>query len=297
MTGFGRGEAVDSATSVGFRVEISSVNRKQLELKFNLPREIAFYEGKLRMLISERVSRGSLMIRVEITGLKNSEQSDSKFASFRVNEKLAAEIISKSAKLKSELGLGGDITISDLMMIPGVVEAEPFDFALPQMEELITKAAMEAVDGLVRMRETEGENLRKDISARIASLASSVDVIEPLAIKQPEIQREKLLQRLNELALSPDANDERVIREMVIYADRADVTEEITRLRSHFSHFLSFSNDGSAALGRNMDFLVQEIFREINTLGNKAASVDVSPEIVRMKTELEKVREQVQNVE
>ena len=147
------------------------------------------------------------------------------------------------------------------------------------------------------MRTREGENLKRDILGRIGVMETLVDEIRPLAAQLPAIQKERLFKRLKEFDLSIEDTDERILREAVIYGDKLDVTEEITRLRSHFTNFRKLADEPDTPVGRSLDFMVQEIFRECNTLGNKAGSTEISPRVVMLKTELEKIREQVQNIE
>ena len=146
------------------------------------------------------------------------------------------------------------------------------------------------------MRNHEGEKLKTDLLDRIAFMEETVRKIQPMAAKLPEVQKAKLFEKLKDLEIPIDENDERLLKEAVIFADKLDVTEEITRLFCHFNHFRKLA-DSENAVGRSLDFLVQEIFRECNTLGTKAASTEISPLIVDLKTELEKIREQVQNIE
>ena len=293
MTGFGRGEASSADGTLAFRVEISSVNRKQFELKFNLPRDMASCEGMLRQAVAARVSRGALTLRVEFVPAKNSTAG----ATVSINRANVRALVDQALDLNAEFELGGGLRLSEMLLVPGIVDQASIDFSLPENSEVLLRACSNALDRLLEMRETEGENLRLALAAKIGELAGIVDKIEPLAKDLPLKQRDRLLQKLKDAGLELDLDDERVLRELVIFADKCDVTEEITRLRSHFSHYLAFLNDKGDSRGRNMDFLTQEIFREINTLGNKAASVEISPLIVRLKTLTEQIREQIQNIE
>ena len=292
MTGFGRGEASSPDGSLAFRVEISSVNRKQFELKFNLPRDMASCEGVLRQTVAARISRGALTLRVEMIA-----SPENAAASLKISESNVRALAQQAEALEKKGCACARLTLADMLAVPGIVEQASIDFSLPENTAVLIRACSAALDDLIRMRETEGENLRKVLAGKIRKLAGLVDQIEPLVKQLPLQQRDKLLQKLQEAGLGIDLNDDRVLRELVIFADKCDVSEEIARLRSHFSHYQTFLDDKDASLGRNMDFLTQEIFREINTLGNKAPSVDVSPLIVQLKTEAEQIREQIQNIE
>ena len=295
MTGFGRGSASSEPLGVGFRSEISSVNRKQFELKVLLSREVSLYEPKLRMLVSERVNRGSLLLRVDLE--RFSSQGLTHSGPLRINESAVEAILSKTKSLQKAMKIPGELEIGQILALPGVVEQSFLDFGMPEIESILCQAVVEAIDNMLKMRETEGANLKKDIESRIQTLSDLVDQIEPLAKLAPEIQRERLLQRLRDAGLPAEYDDERLLRELVIFADRSDVTEEIIRLRSHFIHFRKFLANGSAPVGRSLDFMIQEISRESTTLGNKAPGAELSPLVVQFKTELEKIREQVQNIE
>ncbi len=292
MTGFGRGEAASADGTVSFRVEISSVNRKQFELKLNLPRDMVSCEGAIRQAVASRVSRGALTLRVEVVFAKTGDG-----APLRINRENLRALVDQALDLNADFNLAGSLDLSRILMVPGIVEQSTLDFTRPENEELLLRACGLAVDHLLLMRETEGANLKVGLEQKIRELSAVVDRLEPMTKELPNQQRDRLLQRLKDAGLVVDLNDERILRELVIFADKSDVSEEITRLRSHFSHYLTFLNSPDASMGRNMDFLTQEIFREINTLGNKAASVEVSPLIVMLKTEVEKIREQIQNIE
>ena len=291
MTGFGRGEALSADGKILFRTEISSVNRKQFELKTFLPKEMLAAEIEIRRLVASRISRGSLSLRVETLF------QDVKESSLTVNRTEALSLLAQLHSIGQEAGIKTEFGPEFLLTVPGILEQKTLDFTDESLLETLKKSCSEALDNLIRMRESEGENLKREFESRLKLLEETVDRIAPLAAAVPQMQKEKLLRRLQENDLAPDLNDDRILRELVIFTDRSDVTEEITRLRSHFSHFRAFLNNTEEALGRNMDFLMQEIFRELNTLGNKAPTTEISPLIVRLKTEVEKIREQVQNIE
>lgn len=291
MTGFGRAAESDLQAGIGFRIEISSINRKQFELKMTLPHEISFYESQLRMIVANKISRGSLTMRVDF------QEGMSPDANCSVNLKTAESIIETAKTLADRCGLNKDISVTDILAIPGIMKIEPADYSADAVEKLLCSAAEKAVDSLIASRESEGKQLEKDIRFRTGLLKETLEKIVPMTAELPKQQYEKLLARIKDWDLTADHDDERLLREMVLFADKLDVTEEITRLRSHFLHLDAYLNEKHDAVGRQLDFMMQEIFREINTLGNKAACAAVSPLIVIMKTELEKIREQVQNIE
>lgn len=292
MTGFGRGCAEDSARDIAFVVEICSINRKQLDLRVCMPPEMAALEPAVRAVISSELTRGS--VTAKVVAIPGPAAAG---ASVKINAALLESLATQASALGQKLGLHGDLQLRDLLAIPGMVEAGIPDFSTDSCRDAITNATGKALAELIAMKEGEGDNIRRDVEERLDMLRQTVDAIEPLAALIPGQQRDKLLQRLQAAGLGMDSDDERILREIVIYCDRADVTEEIIRLRSHFEQFTRYLANGSEPAGRSLDFLIQEMYREITTLGNKAGSCEISHMVVVVKTELEKIREQVQNIE
>ena len=289
MTGYGRGECARDGFKV--TVELSSVNRKQTEIALALPRELEVLESRVRDLINSRVARGRVTVRVIFHTAAGGA------AGGRVNVALAQEYAGEFRRLAKELKLGGEVSLDTVLRAPGVLEAGvgavDAEAAWPAVEAAVGKA----LEGLVKMREREGRHLAADLRKRMASLARAVKVVQGLA---PEVQvryREQLLERVRAAGVElADGQDERVLKELVFFADRSDITEELTRLQSHFQQFEDCVKSGEP-VGRTLDFLSQEMNREINTIGSKANSSEISREVVNLKTELEKFREQVQNLE
>jgi uncharacterized protein (TIGR00255 family) len=273
-------------------VEISSVNRKQLEIRAGLPKEITSYEPLLRNIISEKISRGYISVSVNLELNHAALQK-----TMKVNEAFVSAIVKKCRHLQEHLDLPGQIELRDIINIPGVIDTGTQDFNMPALQSTFTKALTGAVSELIKMRAEEGKRLRADILKRFAILNELIDNIEPIAAHLPHRQKERLFQKLKEADLAVSTDDERILRELVIFADRADVSEEITRLRSHIKQFYGFLETDDKPVGRSLDFVIQEISREITTLGNKAADQEISPFVVIFKTELEKIREQAQNIE
>lgn len=292
MTGFGKGAAICPANQIRFTIEITSVNRKQLEIRASLARELAGYEPLLRKMVADKISRGTINIRAEISRDDNSPTSSAK-----INRVLLENLFAGCRDLQKQLGLQETLKLSDLLTVPGVIEPVLPDIHLPEMEDAFASATSAALDALMAMRRQEGETLRQDLAARLKKLCHQLSDIESGVAQLPMIFREKLRERLNAAGASGLFNDEALLREVVMYADRADVTEEIVRLKSHFSQFEHFLHGAEPCPGRSLDFLVQELFREINTLGNKAGGCNISPIVVGFKAELEKIREQIQNIE
>lgn len=290
MTGFGGSNVTLPNSKFGFTVELSSVNRKQLEVRPSLPQELASCEPMLRAMVGEKISRGAVNLRVGINGNENP------LTHSKVNRTFLVELITQLRAIQAESGIGGEIEIQHLVALPGVIETSPPSAIPTEIENLLREAVGQALDNLIAMREAEGEILRQGFIARVTHLEGLTARLEPIVANLPDLMYEKLLTRLKNFGLELDFNDERVIKELVIFSDKADVSEELTRLKSHFVQFRNFLNSDEQH-GRSMDFLMQEMFREINTLGNKAGCSATTPILVEFKSELEKIREQLQNIE
>ena len=288
MTGFGRAEGVDHG--VALRFEISSVNRKQFDVKFSLPKELAIYEGTLRANLAKRLTRGSIMVRAELNYLEDAP------AASRIDHAFLNTVIREAREAAEKNGLDPAMSIGQVLAVPGVVVPASSLSSSPEFETFLLSVFDSALDRHIEMRRTEGAALERDILARIDEFESLVARIRALTPGLPEQQAARMRERLKDAGFNAEADDERMLREFVIFADRLDVTEELTRLDTHFKHFRSLAAGGGSP-GRSLDFLMQEMFREINTLGNKAGTAEISPLVVAVKTGLEKVREQIQNIE
>ena len=287
MTGFGRAEGVDHG--VALRFEISSVNRKQFDAKFSLPKELSIHEGVLRAHLAKRLTRGSIMVRAELNYLEDAP------AASRIDHAFLNTVIREARAAAEKNGLDAALNISQILAVPGVVVPVSALSSNPEFETFMLGVFDEALTRHIEMRRTEGAALEREILARIGEFEAIVAKIRMLTPGLPEQQAARMRERLKDAGFNAEADDERMLREFVIFADRLDVTEELTRLDAHFSHFRSLA--AGSTPGRSLDFLMQEMFREINTLGNKAGTAEISPLVVEMKTGLEKVREQIQNIE
>lgn len=288
MTGFGRGDATgDGAT---WMVEISSVNRKQFELVIGLAREFHDLETHIRNLVSGACSRGRVQVQVRC------DSADATSAALKVDTELAKQYAESLKQLSEALNLPHQITLAEAARWPGVLELERRTPDVEQAWPLIEQALGAALRAFLAMRSDEGANLRQDIEARLAVLADLLKQIEAKAVEVPQLYRKALMQRLHDAGLPIDLEDERLIKEVALFAERCDISEEITRARSHFGQFSKYLASHEA-VGRSMDFLTQELFREFNTMGSKANNAELAHLVVAAKSEIEKIREQVQNVE
>lgn len=292
MTGFGRGEA----NGVGQRwvVECASVNRKQLEVVISLPREVAAaeWEGALRGLVQARVSRGR--VQVQVQRVVEGEQVT---GAALVDRALAAGYYRELKGLAAELGIGDEVSLADVVKWPGVMQnARPEAVEVEEGGASLKAALAAALDQLVAMREAEGRHLREDMEGRLQEIERLLAEIAALAPQVVTQHRQLLHQRLAEAGVEIELDDERLVKELALYADRCDISEELARAQSHLQQF-RHSLEKNEAVGRSLDFLAQEFFREFNTMGSKANNAGLSHLVVAAKTELEKIREQVQNVE
>jgi uncharacterized protein (TIGR00255 family) len=289
MTGYGRGEGARHGLKI--TVEVSSVNRKQTEVAVNLPRDLEVLEAQVRDEINRRVSRGRIMVRVAV------QSAPGAAAKTRVDLDLARSYARDLRRLGKELDLEDGVTLDLLARLPGVVQPAQ---DISEAEELwpATAAALgAALDMMLQMRAREGAFLARDLKKRMTQMRRGVARVQRLVPGVVQHYRAQLLQRIQEAGLTaPGLDEERLIKEVFYFADRSDVTEELTRLQSHFQQFDDCLKSAEP-VGRTLDFLSQEINREINTLGSKANNSLISKEVVLLKAELEKFREQVQNVE
>lgn len=288
MTGFGR--AVAQTDRYNILVELSGVNRKQTEIAVNVPRHYTEWDASVRSLVQGAVSRGRVGVSIS---LERTEEAD---GSLRLDEKKLASL---AELLNRAAGLAGQpmsLQASDLLRLD-IISSEPetvlsAEEAWPAVEEAL-KAALQ---DFTAMRAAEGANLKADVLGKLDRLEQFRLQIAEQAPAVPVRLREAMLKRLADADLSVSADDERIIREVALFADKCDISEEITRLSSHFAQFRTLCGS-SAPAGRPLDFLCQEIFREFNTIGSKANDSTLAHLVVSAKTELEKIREQVQNIE
>lgn len=290
MTGFGRG--THSAGGWNACVEAASINRKQAEIVANLPRQLQVLEGRVRQATLPRISRGRVQLTIKL------ERPEGEVSSLiRINSVLARSFEAAFLELSKHLGRPLEPTPADFLRQPGILEiGEAEDIDPEEAWQAISPALDQALANLNAMRAEEGGHLREDFLARIGHLMTFTQLIADHAPARPARQRELLMKRLSDLALPLELEDERLVREIALFADRCDISEEITRLHSHFAKFQGYI-DALEPAGRALDFLCQELFREFNTIGSKANDAFIAQTVVDAKTELEKLREQIQNIE
>jgi uncharacterized protein (TIGR00255 family) len=289
MTGHGRGEAVQRGYKV--TVEISSVNRKQSDLSLSLPDELEPLEAQVREEILKLVARGRLLVRVKL------HAGESAAARARINDVLAKAYAKELRRVAKDLKLAGEVSLDHLLRAPGVLESTAEAEDAQEFWPTVKKALDQALAGLNAMRGKEGAHLAADLRARLNILRKAAGEIGQQAPQVAERYRLQLHERIKGAGLeglAPD--DERLLKEVALFADRSDISEELTRLASHFKQFDDLLKSPEP-VGRTLDFLTQEMNREINTIGSKANDAVISRQVVVAKSELEKLREQIQNVE
>ncbi len=287
MTGYGRGTATFDGRQIA--VELSSVNRKQAEISLSLPRAFMELEPRVRDEINAHLSRGRLTVAVGLHAKGGGRTG-------AINLAAARAYRDQLESIRKTLKLGGEITLDQILRGPGVLDSENMEIEVETAWTALQKALKAALEQFVQMRKREGKALATDLQKRTFAIQKNVKTISVLAPKVMEHHRGLLLERASKAGLEIEASDERLLKEIVFFADRSDISEELTRLRSHLDQFLGHLNKDEP-VGRTLDFLLQELFRETNTIGNKANFLAISQIVVGMKTELEKLREQVQNIE
>lgn len=288
MTGYGKSE--QTIDSLNVTVEIKSVNHRYFEFSARVPREYGFLEEKLKKYCNSLITRGKVECYVSVEDLEEREME------VNVNETLAAGYVKALKELSERFGLKDDISAVTLSRYPDVITLHKASEDEERIWNAVKTVAETAVSKFIEMRETEGSKLRGDILSRADYIIECVEFIEGRSPETVREYNEKLKQRMKELLGDAAVDEQRLLNEAAIYADKIAVDEETVRLRSHISQLREFMNS-SEAIGRKLDFLVQEINREANTIGSKAQDVDIAKKAIAIKAEVEKIREQVQNIE
>lgn len=288
MTGYGQGSVQQGENSIA--IELFSVNRKSLEIYCSLPREWQSVERVLQEKIRKRLHRGKVNLHLQFSGSSDVD-------ALPINKEGVFATLSELKNLSEEAGVPFAPDADFILRVAMALRGGSSD--LPQVElfhNSILNALDQALDAFVAMREIEGEALALDLGKRLDQILFWVQEIEEQAPSRPAFFKKQLLERLEQLGLELDFSDERLLKEVSIFADHCDVSEEITRLKSHLVQ-LNDCLRVEEPVGRKMDFLCQEVFRELNTIGSKANGLDITKYVIECKNELERIREQVQNIE
>jgi len=289
MTGFGRGEArVGSKT---FSIEVKSVNHRYLDMNIRMPKQFLSFEESMRKMIKEQIRRGKVDVFV------NYETADGSHGEVKVDLELAKGYYESLNAIGESLSITHDVNTLAIGRFPEVISLETKEEDEEVIEEGINTALSQALSQLSAMRKNEGEKTERDLIDQLKEIDGSVEIIEKLAPTQVEHYREKLMERIGELVQNQlDIDEERIQGEVIFFADKSNINEEIVRLKSHGEQFKK-TLSAHEPMGRKLDFIIQEMNREINTISSKSHSTDISNEVVAVKSALEKIREQVQNIE
>lgn len=287
MTGFGRGKYENDSRE--YIVEIKSVNHKYSDITVKMPRSITYLEESVKKEICKIITRGKVDIYVSFVNNSNIGRE------VKINSELASMYIDELRKICDETGIENNINVMDISKMPDVLTIQN-----DENEELIWSelqvALSEAIEGFISMRQLEGEKISKDLLNRVNIISENVNKICEFSTRLVDDYVVKLTNRVKEYLNTNVVDENRLAQEVVIYADKCSVEEEITRLKSHINQFIGLLN-ADGAIGKKIDFLLQEMNREINTVGSKANCLDITNLVVEVKTELENIREQVQNIE
>jgi uncharacterized protein (TIGR00255 family) len=288
MTGYGRAELVEE--SIKAALEISSVNNRFCEIQFRLPKNLSPLESKLKEVILTTISRGKISFNL-------SWEETSPVASYvKLNEEAADVYFNIMTQLKGRYDLCGDIRMDQFLSLPDLIKVEKEEPDLNKAWEIISKLTYRALEEFNQMRRVEGAKLAQDLSERVTRLEETIPEIEELTPKSIDNYREKLKSRIRELIDNSTVDAHRLEFEVALMAEKCDVTEECVRFRSHNQQFLSALKE-DVPVGKRLTFLLQEMNREANTIGSKAADAKISQKVIFLKEEIEKIREQVQNIE
>ena len=288
MTGFGRASLEKDGRN--YIIEIKTVNNKYNDITVKLPRNVSFMKEKIRKYVAKRISRG----KVDIT-LNLYDYSD-KIKKIILNKELAKDYIDQLKEIAQENNLSQDINVVDVAKLPDICNIIQSDDNEEIQNEII-ECLTNAVDNLLQMRIEEGENIKKDLKQRISNVEQIIDQISSESTGLIEEYVVKLKKRVSELLEENQIDENRIAQEAVIYADKTSIEEELTRLKSHTKQFNELIEKSDTPIGKNLDFLIQEMNRETNTIGSKSGSNNITKLVIDMKVELEDIREQVQNIE
>lgn len=289
MTAYGRGEYRSGDTL--FVAEIKSLNHRYRDIVLRIPKKFLVVEKDLKSLISSRFRRGRIEVFIEIQSEGGAILYD-----LEVNTSLAKSYFEIFNQLADQFGLDQEIQLDSLLQMKDVVVAKPAEIDMEQVKHGLQEALVQALDPLEVMRSREGETIEADFQQRIALLGRYLDDVEKRAPDLVEEHRNRLEDNLNRMLKDVAMDESRLAQEVALFAEKSDITEEIVRTRSHLGQFREYMSQDDA-VGRRLDFLIQEINREVNTIGSKTSDSFVARVVVEMKAELEKLREQVQNVE
>lgn len=288
MTGYGRCEAVTDGKKI--LAEIKSVNHRYSDYNIKLPRHLGYMEDKIRKYVSKYVTRGKIDIYVNIDYFETADKE------ITLNKELAKSYIDALRKLHDEFGLEDDITVTSVARNSEIFKSERVEEDEEALWESVREVLDNALNDFVSMRAREGERIEKDLCERISYMRTLADAVDKRSPQTVSEYSDRLYEKIKEVLDGREIDESRILTEVAIYADKVAVNEETVRLNSHFDEFDEIIASGEPA-GRRLDFLIQEINREVNTIGSKASDIEIAKTVVTLKGEIEKLREQIQNIE
>jgi uncharacterized protein (TIGR00255 family) len=287
MTGYGKSECMlDDAPCT---VEARSVNGRYLELSVKLPKEYSEHEGRIREVVREHVLRGSVNLYIRREDL-------AEITPLNVDVEAARHYVDALRTIQAELGVGGEVRIEHLTVFPSIFQRPLRSAERPDVWPSLKEAVVQALTAMNSMRDMEGKDLSRDLVTRCETIASALEIVEKRSLERIPAERERLRERVRQILDENAIDESRLSLEIVLLSEKLDITEECVRLRSHIKHFQQYMATEQQP-GRKLNFLVQEMNREINTIGSKCNDADIAVTVVTMKEELERIREQIQNVE
>lgn len=289
MTSYGR--ATGTFDGMDITLEIKSVNHRYFEFSSRVPRNYGFLDEKLKSFFQGKIARGKVECYLQI------DMAGQQETVVKLNRSLAQGYINAYNELSEAFGIENDIKVSDMARVGDIFSVSKESEDEEQICSDVLSVAEQALERFMDMRTAEGEKLRDDISSRLDFILEKVSFIEQRSPQTVREYNDKLLARMREVLADVHVDEQRLLTEAAIYADKIAVAEETVRLRSHIDQFRKFFDENGGAIGRKMDFLIQEINREINTIGSKAQDIEIARCVVDVKAEIEKIREQVQNIE
>ncbi len=289
MTGYGRGEFENENYKI--ITEMKTVNHRYCDIIIKMPKKLTALEERMKALIKERISRGRVEVYINYDEIIKNEYNVS--PNFEVLDQYYGAL----TQIKDKYELKETISVGLLSKYPDALEISYEETDLEAVWAVMEKSLINALDSVSHMRDVEGAKLKEDIISRVSSIKTMLQSIEVLVPEIVQNHKEKMIERIRELLEGEiEVDQDRVIHEVAVYADKTSIAEEVTRLYSHFDQLDHFLQKGGS-VGRKLDFLVQELNREVNTIGSKSPDIDISNYVIEMKSEVEKIREQIQNIE
>ena len=289
MTGFGKSKLEINGRV--YNIEIKSVNHRYCDVNVRLPRSISCYENEIKKEVSNRVARGKIDVFIDFTNYTNEGKN------VVINKELAKLYIKQLKELANEEGLNGNINITEISKMPDVLQLTSEDDESDTILQELKQCLNSALDNFVNMRFIEGEKIKEDLLQRIDHINSMVEQISLNSTGLIEEYVVKLRERIQEILKTDIVDETRLAQETVIYADKSSIEEELIRLNSHIIQFKNLLNSEQGAIGKKLDFIIQEMNRETNTIASKSVKLEITNLVIEIKTELEDIREQIQNIE